>query len=528
MKQCLPGPEVEVQLLGLAGGPGALPSLQTWTPQRRRSGSLCHGQSAPPGDTRRPCRQDGSSRVQAGALPASAPAGPQAGCSSGGRGGGGGSGAVSAASRSSAGPGSPSARGAGEGTEGFAEEAVRPGLRGASGAGGGAVETGATRAPDRPAHATPPIPPPCQAWRSGHRACCHVHLPDVALPTGRSRGRAKTWLGASPGPAQPPSRACALRCRCLPRGPDQASFVGGGQGADPRPRLRADRSTWRGRVPGRWWQRLAVAARLCSVGRWGRGCARFPTLCSQSAAEGTKQSRGCWAALVSRPHRPACETGLGLGAHVGRQGTRRQGTRPASKLCPPAVTEQRPVARAGPGCWAGGSGRSWELSNQGSSLSDASCPSSRHRTHVPAGHPLVTVCPPEPRLAPPSGPLSSSHLTVALGVWGRCCRAWAYLLGDKSSCSVSPGCGSHTQTQHGGGVLARGVGAAQRGRSPSTGPGPLPLEIPPSPSLSERPPPPGKARPPPGGPSVIRASSGRCSGQLIPARLPQHLAFFDS
>lgn len=228
MKQCLPGPEVEVQLLGLAGGPGALPSLQTWTPQRRRSGSLCHGQSAPPGDTRRPCRQDGSSRVQAGALPASAPAGPQAGCSSGRRGGGGGSGAVSAASRSSAGPGSPSARGAGEGTEGFAEEAVRPGLRGASGAGGGAVKTGATRAPDRPAHATPPIPPPCQAWRSGHRACCHVHLPDVALPTGRSRGRAKTWLGASPGPAQPPSRACALRCRCLPRGPDQASFVGGG------------------------------------------------------------------------------------------------------------------------------------------------------------------------------------------------------------------------------------------------------------------------------------------------------------
>lgn len=256
--------------------------------------------------------------------------------------------------------------------------------------------------------------------------------------------------------------------------------------------MRADRSTWRGRVPGRWWQRLAVAARLCSVGRWGRGCARFPTLCSQSAAEGTKRSRGCWAALVSRPHRPACETGLGLGAHVGRQGTR-----PASELCPPAVTEQRPVARAGPGCWARGSGRSWELSNQGSSLSDASCPSSRHRTHVPAGHPLVTVCPPEPRLAPHSGPLSSSHLTVALGVWGRCCRAWAYSLGDKSSCSVSPGCGSHTQTQHGGGVLARGVGAAQRGRSPSTGTGPLPLEIPPSPSLSERPPPPGKARPPP-------------------------------
>lgn len=191
----------------------------------------------------------------------------------------------------------------------------------------------------------------------------------------------------------------------LPAPGPRSSFVcgGGGQGADPRPRLRADRSTWRGRVPGRWWQRLAVAARLCSVGRWGRGCARFPTLCSQSAAEGTKQSRGCWAALVSRPHRPACETGLGLGAHVGRQGTR-----PASELCPPAVTEQRPVARAGPGCWAGGSGRSWELSNQGSSLSDASCPSSRHRTHVPAGHPLVTVCPPEPRLAPPLGP-SAPH-----------------------------------------------------------------------------------------------------------------------
>lgn len=33
MKQCLPGPEVEVQLLGLAGGPGAPPSLQTWTPR---------------------------------------------------------------------------------------------------------------------------------------------------------------------------------------------------------------------------------------------------------------------------------------------------------------------------------------------------------------------------------------------------------------------------------------------------------------------------------------------------------------
>lgn len=307
----------------------------------------------------------------------------------------------------------------------------------------------------------------------------------------------------APGPAQPPSRACALRCRCLPRGPDQASFGGGGQGADPRPRLRADRSTWRGRVPGRWWQRLADWQWRHVYAAWGAGAAgarAFPrSAANPRLAEGTKQSRGCWAALVSRPHRPACETGLGLGAHVGRQGTRRQGTRPASKLCPPAVTEQRPVARAGPGCWAGGSGRSWELSNQGSSLSDASCPSSRHRTHVPAGHPLVTVCPPEPRLAPPSGPLSSSHLTVALGVWGRCCRAWAYLLGDKSSCSVSPGCGSHTQTQHGGGVLARGVGAAQRGWSPSTGPGPLPLEIPPSPSLSERPPPPGKARPPQAG-----------------------------
>lgn len=231
MKQCLPGPEVEVQLLGLAGGPGALPSLQTWTPR---------------GDALAPCAMDSRHHlVTHDALAArTAPPGcrpercqhrrprdRRLGVPAAGAGGGGGSGAVSAASRSSAGPGSPSARGAGEGTEGFAEEAVRPGLRGASGAGGGAVETGATRAPDRPAHATPPIPPPCQAWRSGHRACCHVHLPDVALPTGRSRGRAKTWLGATPGPAQPPSRACALRCRCLPRGPDQASFVGGGAGS---------------------------------------------------------------------------------------------------------------------------------------------------------------------------------------------------------------------------------------------------------------------------------------------------------
>lgn len=273
MKQCLPGPEVEVQLLGLAGGPGAPPSLQTWTPRGAalapcamdsRHHLVTHdalaARTAPPGCRPERC-QHRRPRDRRRGVPAA------------GAGGGGGSGAVSAASRSSAGPGSPSARGAGEGTEGFPEEAVRPGLRGASGAGGGAVETGATRAPDRPAHATPPIPPPCQAWRSGHRACCHVHLPDVALPTGRSRGRAKTWIGASPGPAQPPSRACALRCRCLPRGPDQASFGGGGQGADPRPRLRADRSTWRGRVPGRWWQRLADWQWRHVYAAWGAGAA---------------------------------------------------------------------------------------------------------------------------------------------------------------------------------------------------------------------------------------------------------------
>lgn len=48
-------------------------------PQRRRPSPLCHGQSAPLGDTQSPRRQDGSSGVKARALPAGAPHRAQAG-----------------------------------------------------------------------------------------------------------------------------------------------------------------------------------------------------------------------------------------------------------------------------------------------------------------------------------------------------------------------------------------------------------------------------------------------------------------